>query len=54
MHSNWSIVTISGFMEQIFYDKAVKKEIDKLLVKCPHHIAGCEWTGQFKDCLVSS
>ncbi|XP_065916393.1 TNF receptor-associated factor 3-like isoform X2 [Dysidea avara] len=31
---------------------SVKEEIDRLQVKCPHYITGCDWRGVFKDCLV--
>ncbi|XP_065885202.1 TNF receptor-associated factor 2-like [Dysidea avara] len=30
-------------------DNAIKKEIDRLLVKCDNHEMGCEWKGLFKD-----
>jgi len=31
----------------------VKEEIDRLRVKCPQYVIGCDWKGQFKDYLVS-
>ncbi|XP_065899573.1 TNF receptor-associated factor 2-like isoform X2 [Dysidea avara] len=30
-------------------DHAIKREINKLLVKCHNHEMGCEWKGLFKD-----
>jgi len=34
-------------------DHAIKKEIDRLLVKCNNHEVGCGWKGLFKDLVVS-
>ena len=34
-------------------DHAIKKEIDRLLVKCHNHEMGCGWKGLFKDLIVS-
>ena len=34
-------------------DHAIKREINRLLVKCHYHEMGCEWKGLFKDLIVS-
>ena len=30
-------------------DVAVRKEVDKLVIKCALHEKGCTWTGSLKD-----
>ena len=38
---------------QTWPDHAIKREINRLLVKCHNHEMGCEWKGLFKDLIVS-
>ena len=32
-----------------FPDNAVKLQINSLMLKCPKHVDGCQWTGEFSD-----
>lgn len=43
------IVIYCAVMVQYHPDVAVRKEVDKLVVKCALHEKGCPWKGSLKD-----
>ena len=40
------------FIQQIWPDSAVKREIANLKVKCENYKVGCDWKGLFKELMV--